>query len=625
MRSLAFTCVLAGLAAVFGGLSVWQWRQGSFDAWFGAPPTPVGGMLYDSFKPDAVRHIRIAGNGANAVFSLESSGWQASAPWVDRMDPRAAVAIIHFTLGMRVEDLAPVEKVDAKESGLDANSVEIRLEDGERRPLAHYRLGRMSPWKATVEGMEAPVGTVFVQLRDRHRKQQVYLCTGDINPLFKDGLRFLRDHRPFYFNPATTAKIRIRSPQGDLALGRANAKAPWRIVSPLDLPTDPAAIKTLLEGLFELRAATLEDRSAVTLPSSADPVSTRQIAITPFGSEVETVLDIYPPESPDDKEVKATVSDRPTTVFDLPVKPEAGLVTLANLPMQVNELRDPTLTRLNIASLRGISIQPSTSSPVVITREPPKPWQVTVDGVEREASEENLFVLLKAVTTGRATAFASDAATDFTPWGLDRPFLRLHFLGQDNQGLELRFGMDKRGDVFVNRLGSPTVMQVDPALTESIPVRPYEWRHSRVWSLDRSNLLAIERSAAGTAPLVLEYDNAYESWEATREGADASATVDPAKASIMLAALEGLKASKWLAAGDADALAALSAPSLVFKVRERVFDDHGAFTGFSDRVLALAPAGGSRSGFHYGRLNTDPQLFLIDRETFRKLSLKPTD
>lgn len=625
MRSLAFTCLLAGLAAVFGGLSVWQWRQGSFDAWFGAPPTPVGGMLYASFKPDAVRHIRIAGNGANAVFSLESAGWQASTPWKDRMDPRAAVAIIHFTLGMKVEDLAPAEKVDAKESGLDANSVEVRLEDADRRPLAHYRLGRMSPWKATVEGMEEPVGTVFVQLRDRHRKQQVYLCTGDINPLFKDGLRFLRDHRPFYFNPSTLAKIRIRSPQGDLTLGRTSAQSPWRIVSPLELPTDPGSIKTLLEGLFELRAARLADRSGVTLPSSADPVKTRQIAITPFGSETETVLEIYPPESPDDKEVKATVSDRPTAVFDLPVKPEPGLVTLANLPMQVNELRDPTLTRLNIASLRGISIQPSTSSPVVITRVPPQPWQVTIDGVAREASEENLFVLLKAVTTGRAIGFASDAATDFTPWGLDRPFLRLHFLGQDNQGLELRFGMDKRGDVFVNRLGSPTVMQVDPALTASIPVRPYEWRHSRVWSLDRSNLLAIERSPAGAPSLILEYNNAYESWKASREGADASATVDPAKASVMLSALEDLKVTKWLAASDGEALAALAAPVLGFKVRERVFDDQGSFSGFSDRSLVLAPAGGSRTGFHYGRINTDPQLFLIDRETFRKLALEPTD
>lgn len=624
MRSLAFTCVLAVLAALSAGLSVWQWREGSFDALFGSPPTPVGGMLYDGFRPEAVRHIRIAGNGANAVFSLESSGWQAATPWKDRMDPRAAVAIIHFTLGMRVEDLAPAEKVDAKESGLDANSIEVRLEDAARRPLAQYRLGRMSPWKATVEGMEAPVGTVFVQLRDRHRKQQVYLCTGDINPLFKDGLRFLRDHRPFYFNPATVARIRIRSPQGDLALGRATPQAAWRIVSPLDLPTDPVAIKTLLEGLFELRAAKIEDRAAVTLPSSASPAKASQIAITPFGAEEETLLEIFPPESPEDKEVKATVSDRPTAVFDLPVKPEPGLVTLANLPMEVNMLRDPTLTRLNIPSLRGISIQPSTSAPVLISRDPPKPWQVTVDGRQHEANEENLFLLLKAVTSGRATGFVSDAATDFTPWGLDRPFLRLHFLGQDQQGLELRFGMDKRGDVFVNRLGSPTVMQVAPELTQSIPIRPHEWRHARIWSLDRANLLGIERAAGNQPPLVLEYNNAYETWRASREGADATASIDPMKAGVMLGALEELRAAKWLSASDSEALAALASPALTFRVRERSFDDQGSFRGFSDRTLTLAPAGGLRSGFFYGRINTDPQLFLIDRDDCRKLAIEPT-
>ena len=68
-----------------------------------------------------------------------------------------------------------------------------------------------------------------------------------------------------------------------------------------------------------------------------------QIAITSFGSDAETVLDISPPETAGASDAKATVSDRPDTVFDLPVKPEPNLVSLADLPLAVNDLRDPTL------------------------------------------------------------------------------------------------------------------------------------------------------------------------------------------------------------------------------------------------------------------------------------------
>ena len=69
------------------------------------------------------------------------------------------------------------------------------------------------------------------------------------------------------------------------------------------------------------------------------------------------MLELLPPESPDVHEVRATVSDRSNTFFDLPLKPEPGMISLADLPLAMNDLRDPTLTHLNVQSLRGISIQ----------------------------------------------------------------------------------------------------------------------------------------------------------------------------------------------------------------------------------------------------------------------------
>jgi hypothetical protein len=625
MRPPALTLVLLLLAALVCAPAAWLLRKGNFDRLLGVPPTASGARLYHSFKPEDVKHIRVASGGVNASFSLESNGWQATTPWADRMDPRAALSIINFTLGMRVEDVAAADETTDSQTGLGDSAVVIRLEDVRHRPLAIYMLGRVTPWKAEVEGYDEPVPTVFVRARDSHRRRHVYICTGDINPLFKDGLRFLRDHRPFYFNPAGLGKIRIRSQQGDLTLGRGSADSPWRIVKPLDLPTDPVAVKTLLEGLFELQAIRVSDLAA-TPPDGNGAAKTMQIALTPLGGENESVLEIYPPGTPEAREAGATVSERPGIGFELPVKPEPGLVSLADLPLSMNELRDPTLTRLNIASLKAISIQPSTGRPILISREPPQPWMAEIDGVPREANEENLFALLKAVTTSRAMGFESDAATDFTPWGLDRPVLVLRFLGSDNQALELRFGLDIRGDLFVNRLGTPTVMRVAPALLTSIAVRPYEWRLSRLWSLDRYLLFSIERRIGDKPPLLLKYQFNDDAWQASIDGRNVDGELDAQRVNYMFSILEGLKVARWLAIGDEQAAAALVKPSLVFKVVEKTTGDEGEPAVVTQRTLTLAPVGtGAYAGYYAGRIESDPHPFLIDAETYDKLAVELLD
>jgi hypothetical protein len=346
-----------------------------------------------------------------------------------------------------------------------------------------------------------------------------------------------------------------------------------------------------------------------------------QIALTPLGGDKETVLEIQPPDNPEARLVGASVSERPDTWFELPLKPEPGLVSLSDLPLTLNELRDATLTRLNIVSLKGISIQPSTSAPILITREAPQPWMVLINGIAREANEENLYALLKAVTTQRAAGFESDAATDFTPWGLDRPILVIRFLGTDNQVLELRFGLDKSGNLFVNRLGTPTVMRVDPAMLSSIAVRPYEWRHARLWSIDRYNLSSIERRVGEGPSLILRYKFADESWQATSDGENVDAQLDPQRANYLLGILEGIQTARWLAVDDEHADIALTSPTLVFNIVEKSMNDEGESGITIQRRLMLAPIrSGPYSGFYCGRLNTEPHPFLIEPEIYDKLS-----
>jgi hypothetical protein len=181
--------------------------------------------------------------------------------------------------------------------------------------------------------------------------------------------------------------------------------------------------------------------------------------------------------------------------------------------------------------------------------------------------------------------------------------------------------MDGKGAFFVNRLGTPTVMRVDESLVAAIAVRPYEWRHARLWSVDRVNLIAIERKPATESPLILKYKFIDESWQAERDGQDLSGTLDPARANFMLSLLEGLKVSRWLAATDEAAATALTNPALAISVIEKSYTDEGDFTGLVTRKLTFAPASpGNDHGFYFGRLSTETHPFLIDRETYQKLA-----
>ncbi|MGA0846722.1 MAG: hypothetical protein ACO3RV_09290, partial [Luteolibacter sp.] len=151
--------------------------------------------------------IRISQAGQDAEFVLGEGGWHAKSPWDDRMDPRAAIAIVGFARGMRVEDYATLTDLDSSKLGLAERAVRIRLEDDAGRSLADFRLGRIASWRAEVDGIDDPVATVFVQPLDQGHSRHVYIATGDITPLFANGVELLRDHRPFYFNPANLKQI----------------------------------------------------------------------------------------------------------------------------------------------------------------------------------------------------------------------------------------------------------------------------------------------------------------------------------------------------------------------------------------------------------------------------------
>jgi hypothetical protein len=626
VRSFFFTLTIAITALILGAVALWQFRDGNLHRMLGQPPVNIGQKIFPEFDPNEAVSISLVSGGIEAAFIKKSGGWESTKPWQDRMDSRAAMAIIGFTSSTIVEDRVARDKLDPALAGLDVTSYSVHIKNEKSETIAFYQLGRKTPWEylSHAEGAK-PAPTIYLLPLERGRKSHVYAATGDILPLFKDNFKFLRDHRPLYFNPLNLQKIRIKTSEGELTLGRENLNSPWRIVKPINLATDPTIMKSLLEKLFELQAIKLSDRSEVTLAEEGDNSNKMEIAIVDFGSKTETVFQIFPPEDATDRTTQAIVSDRPETVFELPIKSEPELISISDLPLTVNELREANLTNINIASIRGIAIESIASPTILVSREPPAPWIVTVGNKEQIANEQRLFELLKAVTETKVLSFVTDSAPeDLSPWGLDRPILKLVFLAANHQSLTINFGLDKEGNLFAMRKGGTSIMSLDIEFLDKIAVRQHQWRHARLGSFNRVDLVYLKRSGNPAEPIELSYDVRDDIWKAKREGNDVSENMDQLKANFLMGVVESLEVNNWLSEDDGEAKLALENPMLTFEIKQRLVDDFGDATG--NEVTEVITIGVNKATSKiFGRKSSENLYFSLSDETVLKLSIPLLD
>jgi hypothetical protein len=618
MRSGFFTLVLALAALLSAAVVVIGLTKGSLNYVFGVPPTPVGKTLYESLKPSEIRRIVLTSDGTTAELRLENGVWMAVRPFRDRADPRFAQAIIDFTRGAKVEDAIAMDKIDGDLIGLRAGTIMVRLEDSTDRPAAKYIIGRRTAWSAADPETGALVPTVFIRPMDRRRKDHVYACSGDIHPLVRDGFRFLRDHRPFYFHPDGLDRVHVRNSEGEFTLARESPAAPWRIIKPLELRTDVKAVAKLLGGLYELTAVRVAERQDVVLPDSAEGSELGEISLSSFGSDAETVLTLYPPGDKGSTQL-ATISGR-DAVFELPTKADSELVTLARLPLTVNALRDQTLTQLAIANLATITIDNFADEPLLIERAPESPWKVRRDGRMHPLNEKQLYSLLKAITETKVAGFVTDAATDFAPYGLDAPILRLNFTSTAGDTLALTFGRGPDAQLYARRAESNTVVRLEDGILTAIGTRPHHWRSPVLWNLASPDIRAIIRRSGKDPELLLRYTFNEEKWSASVAGADATLELNPNRADYLLSKLITLEVARWIGRGSSEAALALADPSLVIELSVRRVNDLGEQVAIDRLTLSIAPVSDSpQNQFFYGHLNTEADLFMLDRSTVADL------
>lgn len=621
MRSFVVTFLLGFLALIAITITAIRVIDGNLVRIFGAPITKIGDPLYH-FDPNEIQAIYLRGNGIQATCVNTPYGWQIEEPWNDRMDPRAAQAIFEFTLNSEVVGAIPSEKIESDHRNFEDGRIRFYFKDITGDGDAKFIVGQKTAWRYTDPSTGEMHPTVFVEPRDRSRKDYIYATTDrqNIHSLLSDGFKNLRDHHPFLFHPNMIESIRLKNRNGELLMSRDHPKNLWKITKPMELLSNRENVIKLVQGLYDLKAVNVHDRSTITLPNP-DSKKMRSIGLKYFNHPEEITLHIYPPESDDAKIALATVSDRPNAIFELPLlsttngdseDQEPTHLGLNALPDSVNALRDPTLTNLDITAVREILISPANHDPIHLTRENPRrDFTYLLDDQHTKANELALYQLLQTVTKTPVNAFVSDTASDLSQYGLDEPTLTLTFIGFDQNVLKISFGQTDEQTTYAIRHGSTTVVEMNPSM---IPVFPWEWRKLQVWHIAKPDIIGIKRQIRDQPTLDLHYDylSTGDQWRIRNAANPDDALLIKERADKLLDHLLNFHAKHWLQPGHSDATRALANPDLSFSLLVKSHDKRGEFDQFVRYDLEIARISRGDHHIYYGRCNHIDYPFILN-------------
>ncbi len=631
MRTSAATVILALLAIILGSLSAIQLSQSNLYSIFGRPPLGAGDFLFD-FDPAKIARLRITtSTGTTATFHWENKHWRMKTPFDDRADYRHLQSLVLATRSLRVEDAIPRGELSPEQAGFGAGHYEIALTNTSGAQVAHYHLGRQTPWHRVTGEQGQLAETFFVRPADG--PEHVYICSGaNARPLLDSGFDTLRDHRPFLFNAADLAEVKIHDKNDELVVARDSQTGAWRITKPLELRTNAEAISSLARDLYQLEALAAHDPGAVTIPARTGDEAYLEISLGFFNKKGEPfagpVLTIEAPATEDAKTVFARVSNR-DTVFELPLNSSNGHTALVNIPISIDALRSTTLCSLDITTLKSATIHaPSLDVPLVLSlgREiiSGKPrWMIDQGSVRQPANEAAVARLFTAIAIDNVTGFATDGADDLKPFGLDPPAKSLVLDVGGEEPIELLFGTTTEGKYFAMRRGTPTVAEIDYGTYSRVPVAPFSWRDSILWPFSIVDLAELRIERPGEHPLDLTYNFISEKWTAQRKGADVTRLLNVQRANILANKLEELQVTRWLGPEAREAALRLEHPSLIIDAAYRATDEEGNPTGTRHSVITLVPASLSpRNQLFFGRLSGSLDYFLIDKDSYEHIDVR---
>lgn len=607
-------------------------------------PAPVGEPLI-RFDASDLGRIEMERGEERGVLLPVNQVWKLAEPVDDRLDTRAGLVLFMGLNGLELR--RTLVGVDPEEYGLGRRGVRVVLRDHGGGLMHELTVGHVSPWED-----EEDLPTMYVQWHNGPQPEAVHVVGGNLRTMLDRPFESLRARQALHL-PQPPLRIEIASGHAVIELAREGVNAPWRIVRPLDERADQAAVAHLLESLSVVEATELTAWEETSFPVE-DVVRLR--ILTRAGEVEEDLGDegegggegadaglaelSFPERSPEVEyrvgpplveaafarlpggnqgagnasgKVVARFSDRRHDLWL-----DEGVMEL--LSLDPNEFRSRTLADLDPVALERIVLRDELGNTRLISMEDGR-WMVSRhDGWER-ADAMVVRDAVGAVNSTPVIGFPDDAPQDLSVFGFDFPVLQAAFVFRDGSVRRLAFARDEEGLAFARFEDGPSVYQVPEESSAVLPLSVAHWRSRRLFDFPAMDVRQILLRESGRPEVALRYNPMDNLWVAFADGEDRSAGLDPAAAAILAAGLEGLTAAAWMTDGTSQALAALAEPTFDLVITVVGLEDDGSEADPRRVRLRLAALPDDPRGLLVGRIDNQPEVFLIREASLDVLQL----
>ncbi len=232
--------------------------------------------------------------------SKDANGdWWITSPFKDKLNPVVAEYLLAFAESATIIDTLSMDETarsNMRDFGFasDFCSVTLKVPSGDSlTTAARFKLGKEAPWLASVGDGKHVVPTTYLQTDFYGDDDRVHVVSGNITPLFANGLRNLRDPMPLRFDPNEAVEIKIQAQDGTTRLlHRSNSESQWYLQTENNNTlADQETAAKLLMMLCSMEAVRVQSADDVKLKDA--PVHT--ISVRCKGSDNYQTMNLYAP------------------------------------------------------------------------------------------------------------------------------------------------------------------------------------------------------------------------------------------------------------------------------------------------------------------------------------------
>lgn len=549
-----------------------------------------------SFNADEIDGVTIATKETSIKLNKQNGTWQVESPYLDRGNPELIGKLLTEILALEwVETLKSSEmsKDDRKHTGLGASAGVVTLL-ANNREIARIKAG----------GKSAIENASYLSLPS-HDDETIHIARTELGTFLQKSPEEWRDPKLLRLKSDTIRRLTLSAETGVIDFSYQNDGS-WVIVKPLQTRASDERVKSVLAAILNLEIKPDKNVEDSTKAPGTSP-SLMQITLEAEGQDKPVEITLHAPVPPS-AEVLVTTSNRAGT-FVAPAK-------VSDLwKLQPNHLRDQRLARIPVDQITALRLRSSAYPELVLDRQADT-WMLTRMGKLETANLERVQKLFDSLNSAQIRDFVSDAPTSLDAFGLNQPFLEVEWRSNEKATV-LQFGQGLQGIVCAKYKDEPFIYRINPMMLSALPIDGQKWRSKNVIN---ASLFSVRRIiiAEGNAPSVtLHYQPDDATWTANMAGRDVTEQLDKAHANILLQKLANFEALDWSSDRRA-AYEAMKNPTLT--VQLLLTDSAAPNAALKATTLLFAPTSpGMDTALYHGRVDGDPDTFLIDRDLYHEL------